>query len=277
MAVETELVEFGDEEGIRRAARLVAGGHVIGIFIDGVDTIWVDGRQSQAAARIQAIKGEGRVGKPLSAIIEADVLAPLLDLDRIPRSLRDLFANADELAARIGALAPLRLPVRAEAARELPPYMVSQSADGIYWLQDFIPHGHPTTSRLVRELAAAGVTLPAATSMNVSGTPEIADQEEALAFSRRHGIPMLLYDPHPNPHIQGSFPILGVGPEGVLLLREGHFPQQLFGYLLELDELDLSTAKPARYPISLQIQERFAGTELRGAALREALLDYIHG
>jgi hypothetical protein len=277
MAVETELIEFGDEEGIRRAARLVAGGHVIGIFIDGVDTIWVDGRQRQAAARIQAIKGEGRVGKPLSAIIEADVLAPLIDLDRIPRSLRDIFANADELAARVGALAPLRLPVRAGAARELPPYMVSQSADGVYWLQDFIPYGHPTTSRLVRELAAAGVTLPAATSMSVSGTPEIADQEEAFAFSRRHGIPMLLHDPHPNPHTQGSFPILGVGPEGMLLLREGHFPQQLFGYLLEYDELDLSTAKPARYPVSPQIRERFAGTELRGAALREALLDTIHG
>ena len=277
MAVETELVEFGDQEGIRRAARLVAGGHVIGIFIDGVDTIWVDGRQSQAAARIQAIKGEGRVGKPLSAILEADALAPLIDLDRIPRSLRDIFANAEELAARMGAMAGLRLPVRTAAARELPPYMVSQSADGIYWLQDFIPHGHPTTSRLVRELALAGVTLPAATSMNVSGTPEIADQEEAVAFSRQHRLPALLHDPQPNPHLQGSFPILGVGPEGVVLLREGHFPGQLFGYLLEYEDIDLSPAKPARYPISPQIRERFAGTDLRGAALREALLDTIHG
>ena len=277
MAVETELVEFGDGEGIRRAARLVAGGYVIGIFIDGVDTIWVDGRQSQAAARIRAIKGEGRVGKPLSAILEADALAPLIDLDRIPWSLRDIFANAEELAARMGALVALRLPVRAEAARELPPYMVSQTADGIYWLQDFIPHGHPTTSQLVHELALAGVTLPAATSMNVSGTPEIADQEMALAFSRQHGIPVLLHDPQPNPHIQGSFPILGIGPEGVVLLREGHFPKQLFGYLLEYEEIDLSPARPARYPISPQVRERFAETELRGAALHKALLDYTHG
>lgn len=276
MAGETELVEFGDEEGIRRAARLVAGGHVIGIFIDGVDTIWVDGRQSQAAAKIQAIKGEGRVGKPLSAILEADALAPLIDRDRIPQPLQDIFVNAEELAARMGALAALRLPVRAEAARELPPYMVSQTADGIYWLQDFIPHGHPTTSQLVHDLALAGVTLPAATSMNVSGMPEIADQAMALAFSRQHGIPVLLHDPHPNPHVQGSFPILGVGPEGVVLLREGHFPKQLFGYLLEYDGIDLSQTKPARYPISPQIRERFAETELRGAALRTALLGTIH-
>ncbi len=277
MALATELVEFGDGEGIRRAARLVAGGQVIGIYIDGVDTMWIDGRQRQAAARIEAIKGEGRVGKPLSAILEADALAPLIDLDRIPRSLREIFANAEELAARMGALVPLRLPVRAEAARELPPYMVSQSADSLYWLQDFIPSGHPTTSQLVQELARTGVTLPAATSMNVSGAPEIADQDMALAFSRQHGIPVLLHDPHPNPHVQGSFPILGVGPEGVVLLREGHFPKRLFSYLLENEDIDVAAAKPAKYPISPQIQERFAETELRGAALRRALLDTIHG
>ncbi|MEZ4518700.1 MAG: hypothetical protein R3C44_18420 [Chloroflexota bacterium] len=277
MATDTELVDFGNDEGIRRAAQLVANGHVIGIFIDGVDTMWIDGRQSQAAAKIQSIKGEARVGKPLSAIIETDALVPLIDLDLIPPSLRDIFGNAENLAARIGALAPLRLPVRAEAARELPSYMVSLSDDGTYWLQDFIPSGHPATSQLVHELSLAGISLPAATSMNISGTPEIANQEEAMAFSRRHGIPMLLHDPHPNPHIRGSFPILGVGPESVVLLREGHYPAQLLGHLLEYDEIDVSQAKPARYPISPQIRERFADTDLRGASLRKALLDYIHG
>ena len=277
MTVGTELIEFGDEEGIRRAAQRIAAGSVIGAYIDGVDTIWVDGRQSGAAARIQAIKGEGRVGKPLSAILEADALVPMLDLEQIPRPLHAIFADAEGLAGRIGALAALRLPIRIEAARDLPSYMVTQSADGVYWLQDFIPSGHPTTSRLVYELVQAGVMLPAATSMNVSSTPEIADQGQALAFSIKHDLPLLLHDPHPNPHIQGSFPILGVGPAGVVLLREGHFPGQLLRYLLEYEEIDLSGAKPAKYPISPQIRERFVGTELRGAALRKALLGYIHG
>jgi hypothetical protein len=277
MAVETELIEFGDNEGIRRAASLVAEGHVIGIYIDGVDTIWVDGRQSEAAAKIQAIKGEGRAGKPLSAILETDVLVPLLDIEFIPQPVRHIFVDAEELAARLGALAPLRLPVCEEAVEALPAYMVSHSADGIYWLQDFIPYGHPTTSRFVHELALVGVNLPAATSMNVSGTPEIADQREALFFSRQHDIPVLLHDPHPNPHVQGSFPILGVGPNGIVLLRDGHFPGQLFGYLLEYEEIDLSQAKSAKYPISAEISERFGETILRGAALRQGLLEFIHG
>lgn len=272
----TELIEFGDSEGIRRAAQIVAEGGVIGIYVDGVATVWVDGRQSHAAARIEAIKGEGRVGKPLSAILEAEALVPLIDLDRVPQPLRVVFGSPETLAARLGALGGLRLPLCEAGVGELPTYMFSQSADGVYWVQDFIPNGHPTTTLLVRELARAGVMLPAATSMNVSGMPEIADQDEALAFSHQHEIPVFLHDPHPNPHIRGSFPILGIGPDGVAVLREGHFPGQLFRKLLEFDAVDLSQAKPARYPISAEIRERFERTELRGAALRAALLAFVH-
>ena len=80
--------------------------------------------------------------------------------------------------------------------------------------------------------------------------------------------------PIPIPTYRVRFPFSALVPEGVVLLREGHFPKQLFSYLLEYDEIDVSSAKPARYPISPQIRDRFAGTELRGAALRKALLDY---
>ena len=112
--------------------------------------------------------------------------------------------------------------------------------------------------------------------MNVSGRPEIADQKEALAFSGEHGIALLLRDPHPSPEAEGSFPILGVGPEGVVLLREGHFPGELFSVLLDYD-FDLTQAKAAKYPISTDVRERFASHQLPAHALRSALLEMIHG
>lgn len=273
----TELVEFGDSEGIRRAAAMVADGYALGIYMDGVDALWVDGRRQEAAAKIQAIKGEKRLGKPLSGILRTEVLVPMLDQDQIPESLWPVFLHAQELSARLGALGALRLPIHSEAAHDLPPYMYSQTDDGTNWFQNFIPNGHPTSSQLVNELNLAGVSLPAATSMNVSGQPEIANQDEALAFSRQHDIPLLLHDPHPNPYVRGSFPILGVGPGGLVLLREGHFPGQLFTYILEDDDLDMSQAKPAKFPISPLIIERFAATDLRGKALRQALLEVVHG
>jgi hypothetical protein len=111
--------------------------------------------------------------------------------------------------------------------------------------------------------------------MNVSGRPEIADQEEALAFSRAHGIALLLCELHPSQHAEGSFPILGAGPEGIVLIREGHFPGELFRDLLE-HEVDLTQAKPAKYPIATAVQERFASHQLSPHALRRALLEMMH-
>ena len=273
--VNTETAELGDRAGTRRAANFVAAGQAIGTYLDGVDTIWIDAGNPTAVRNVEIMKGEARTGKPLTTALESADLAPLLDEERIPEPLRHIFRDPEELTARLGALVPLRLPVRADAARQLPPVLVTQSADGTYWLQNWIPNGNESVTLLVRELKKAGVYFPGGTSMNVSGRPEIADQTEALAFSRQHGIALLLCEPHPSPEAEGSFPILGVGPEGVVLLREGHFPGELFRDLLDY-EVDLTQAKPAKFPISTAVRERFASNQLPAHALRCALLEMIH-
>jgi hypothetical protein len=273
---DTRLAELGDLNGTRQAARFVAEGRAIGTYLDGVDTIWINAANSTAVRMVEIMKGEARVGKPLSTALESADLVNLIDEDRIPQPLHYIFLDPVEITARLGALAPLRLPVRSDVAERLPPVLTTKTIDGTYWLQNWTPDGHEAGTLLVRELKNAGVDLPGATSMNTSGHSEIADQREALAFSRNHDIPLLLCELHPSPEAVGSFPILGVGPDGVILLREGHFPGELFRDLLEY-EIDLTRAKPAKYPISTAVQERFASHQLSPHALRSALLKMIHG
>jgi len=275
VTADTELAELGDLSGTRRGAQYVAAGQAIGTYLDGVDTIWINAANPAAVRMVEIMKGEARVGKPLSTTLESADLVPLLDENRIPQALHHIFLDHEELTARLGALAPLRLPVRGDVAERLPRVLTTMTADGVHWLQNWTPNGHESGTLLVRELRKLGVNLPGATSMNVSGRPEIADQREALAFSREHGIPLLLCELQPTPDAEGSFPIIGVGPEGVVLLREGHFPGELFRDLLNYD-VDLTQAKPAKYPISPAVRERFVSHQFSAHDLRSALLEMIH-
>lgn len=268
-----EIGALGNEANIERAAQLVAEGEAIGTYLDGVGSLWVDAANQAAAQKVEMIKGEKRTGRPLSATLLAADLVPLIDKENIPVDLRPIFLDPAELAARLGSVAPLRLPLRPDA--QLPPVLVSHSVGNIDWLQVMLPDGHPAITGLVRELKKAGVDLPGATSMNISGLPEITDLDKALKFGREQGIAYLLYSPHPSPNVEGSFPILSVGPEGAVLLREGHFPGALFQDLLGGTDIDLSQAKPAKYPIPASIRERFSNHELPPHELRRELLRLI--
>lgn len=271
-----ETGEFGKQACMRRAAELVAAGEAIGTYLDGVDTIWIDAASPKAVRKIEIIKGEKRTGMPLSTALEAVDLVPLLDEGRIPTNLRSIFLDPHELAGRLGALAVLRLPIPAQTAAQLPHVLSTHTADGTYWLQNWIPNGHEAGTGLVRELKKVGVNLPGGTSMNISGRPEIADQDEAFEFSRERGIAYLLRDPHPSHKVEGSFPILTVRPNVVAVLREGHYPSQIFQDLLDGEPVDFSQAKPAKYPISPTILQRFSNHGLSAHALRSELLRVIH-
>jgi hypothetical protein len=217
----------------------------VGALVRSTCGIFVDAANPQGVEAVYAIKGAKRAGKPLSVLLYARALVPLLDLGRIRPDLRPIFGDPAELASRLATLCFMRVPITEGAALLLPPVVVSETPDGAHWLQNYVPGEWGPAFPLVDEVLAAGLTLPSATSMNVSGQPEIVDQDEALAFCAAHGIPLFLADPGARPVAKGSYPIISVGLEGVRLVREGHFPGNLFDLLLQT-AVDASDVAPAR-------------------------------
>jgi hypothetical protein len=121
-----EIGKFRDQASMQQAAQIVSAGEPIGTFIDGVGSIWVDATNPAAAHKVEIIKGKKRAGRPLSVILFAAELVPLLDEASIPTTLHPIFLDPNELAARLGSIAPMRLPIRADAAAQLPPVLFTR-------------------------------------------------------------------------------------------------------------------------------------------------------
>jgi hypothetical protein len=120
------------------------------------------------------------------------------------------------------------------------------------------------------------IELPAATSMNSSGEPELVEQEAALEFCRIHGVSIFLGDSESKRHVIGSFPIIQVDKLGIKLVREGHFPSIIFRHLLRGWQIDLNGYQPAKYPIAPLPAEWLSGGMV-GDQLRLALLKHLDG
>src|SRR5205807_4828583 len=133
------------------------------------------------------------------------------------------------------------------AAAKMPPAMISRSADGVPILQNWDPEGHEPTLLLLEEMYKKGVTYPAVTSMNRSGTPELVTEKDGIAFSEAAGIPLFLTDPRDPKKIQGSYTILGINHQGVELVRDGNIPAKLIQRLLGV-EIDTSHARSPSHP-----------------------------
>jgi tRNA A37 threonylcarbamoyladenosine synthetase subunit TsaC/SUA5/YrdC len=236
-------------EDRHEAVRLIKEGFPVGIFVRSVAVIALDGMDPNAVDKIYRLKSERRGDKPMATILPAKILAGLIDAERIPPELHEIFLDARELESRLGTLTSVRVPIRPQAASELPSGLAPQGDDGIYWLQSWVPDQSSPGGLLVKEFEQQGVKLPGVTSMNTSGEPEIVDQAEALNFSAAHGLALFLGDPQAGGSVRGSFPILEVGPAGIRVIRQGHFSAGLFQRLLDGAAVDESHARAAKYPL----------------------------
>ncbi len=236
-------------EDRHEAVRLVKDGLPVGVFVRGVAVVAVDGAHPSATDAIYRMKGERRANKPIAALLPTATLVSLVDSEKIPAELRSIFLDPRELESRLGTLSSVRVPIRRQAAASLPPSLAPQSEDGIYWLQSWVPDQTSPGSLLVREFQEQGVILPGVTSMNTSGDPEIVDQAEAIAFCAARGVRFFLGDPQAQSRVRGSFPILQVDPDGIHVVRQGHFSSELFQRLLDGAALDESHAIAAKYPL----------------------------
>jgi hypothetical protein len=200
----------------------------------------------------------------------------MIDPDQIAPSARGLFLDADRLRSRLGSLCFIRIPIRKQVGTALPPRLVSQTDDGTYWLQNWIPSGCRSSELWMQALHRQNIEFPSATSMNVSGTPELVDQQAGTEFCETHGISIFLGDPESRNEVKGSFPILQVDNTGIRLIREGHFPGTLFRHVLQGWEIDLSDYKPAKYPL-VQLPEALTSGAMAGDELRLALIEHLDG
>src|SRR5436190_9067813 len=208
--IRTSLAPVTDAAAREWAVHLIAEGACVASFVRSVWVLWIDPANRDAIESIYRIKGDKRIGRPISTTLGADRFVELLDPDQIAPGVRDIFLAPRELERRFGMLCLIRAPIKKSAVHLLPPEIVSQRADGTYWLQNCVMSGSAPVVALVQAMQDAGVSFPAVTSMNLSGQREIVDRDEAEAFSREHGIPLVLTGPEQKPEVRGSFPIIEV-------------------------------------------------------------------
>jgi tRNA A37 threonylcarbamoyladenosine synthetase subunit TsaC/SUA5/YrdC len=244
----TTVGSLRDAASLRLAATLIKERAPVGAYVRAVCAIFIDASQPDAVEAIYRIKGERRMGRPISTLFSAPDFVRLIDPDEVSAELRSVVLDPRELEARFGSLGFIRAPIRDGAAAALPASALSKTADGRYWLQNYIHADSSVADLFVKEMLAHGVGLPAATSMNVSGQPEITEQDEGVAFCAAQGIPFFLADAQDSGRVRGSFPIVSIERTGLRLVREGHFPGYLVPYQFGAG-VDISHAMPAKYPL----------------------------
>ena len=268
----TEVGSLWEPASRERAASLAAQGLPIGVYNRGVCAIWGDGANKDFVDAILQIKGEKRGERPMGASLPTSDFVTLLDPAKIPENLRSVFLVAEELASRTGSLCFIRGPVTQEAASSLPGSIVSW-VEGTPIVQNWDAQGHKPTYLFLKTLMEKGVAYPAVTSMNVSGTPEIVDQDAGIAFSRAKHIPYFLTDPKDTKNVIGSYTILSIGQAGVELVRDGNIPGHVFATLLGT-RIETSRTIPAKYPQPTLSPELTDGLDPREA--RIAILSSLH-
>jgi hypothetical protein len=248
---------------------MVAKGEVVGASFGTVYGIIGDGHSPDLGAKVAAIKGQQRLGRPLSVCLPESRFSQLLDPGQIHPAVRGVALDGHALSRTLSSLAFVRAPIRTSIAQDLPAHLVSVN-DGVPYLQSLDPGGLPGARNLMRLLWRQGVQYPAISSMNTSGEPEIVDYSGALAFSGEQGLAALL---RPNSQIQqaqGSFSILEIGPHGLRAARHGVIPIPVLQRLVE-PPIDDTLTQVADYP-ALDIPARRLDGLNHYATCRAALL-----
>lgn len=265
-----------DKDSCTRAADLLRQGFPIGTYIRGVCGLWADGNSQEGLDALYRIKGERRGSRPVGTTLTAPAFIELPHPNKISDSAIELLLDEHKLVQRLGSLCFIRVPVREKVGGSLPDRLVSRSEDGTYWIQNWLPEGCAPAAAWMDSVRELGVTLPVATSMNVSGRPEIVDQEQGRQFCVVNHVPLFLADPENPGRVRGSFPIIQVDRAGIALIREGHFPAAVFQALLVGWNIDLSNYQRAKFPpVEVPQPAGVLGEEPSG--LRRRLLRALDG
>ncbi len=243
----TLVLSVFDPHASEEVARLARAGGAIGGYNRGVCYILGDGANERFLSEVRSIKGEERSNRPLAAALSSERFIALIDHTKIPDDLHGLFSDPAALSQIAGSLFFIRAPLRKEALADIPPAMVSHLEDGTTVMQSWDPYGHHGLERVISKMHEAGINYPGITSMNESGKPEIVNQKEGIAFASKKHIPLFLNDPQDPGRVKGSYTIVGVGPEGLTLIRAGNMPSTLVSPLFGGREVDKAHAKQAKY------------------------------
>jgi tRNA A37 threonylcarbamoyladenosine synthetase subunit TsaC/SUA5/YrdC len=270
------LRSIREQDSCAQTAEQVKSGEVVGSYIRGVCGLWADGTNAQAVDLIYQIKGEKRAGRPLGTTLDGPDFVKMVEPDQVAASARDLFLDSQQLRRRLGSLCFIRIPIRPQIGVKLPSRLVSQTKDGTYWVQNWLPWGCRTSELWMEALKRQEIELPVATSMNLSGEPELVEQEAGFEFCRIHGVSIFLGDPESKREVKGSFPIIQVDKMGIRLVREGHFPSIIFRHLFQGWQIDLTGYQSAKHPV-VQLPTELLSGAIAGEQLRLALIEHLDG
>lgn len=269
----TILGSIHNPSSLKKALFVLKKGEAIGVFNRGVCAIWGDGGNPKFYEEVIRIKGEKRGERPLATSLKTEEFQSLIDKNNIPAFLHNIFLDPKKLVLRTGSLCFIRAPIKKEIGEKLPPHLVSKSSNGVYEMQNWDPYGHDPVNKFLDLMVKNDIKYPAVTSMNISGEPEIVDQEKGIEFAKKVGMKMFLTDEKDTGRVKGSFTIISISKDGLQLTRDGHIPGQVFNHLLE-NVLDVSNSIPAKFP-----QIKFPKNFFKGISpedTREKILSFIY-
>ncbi|MFA9288350.1 MAG: hypothetical protein ACEQSA_00525 [Weeksellaceae bacterium] len=233
----------------RAVEHMLNGGVITGANL-GVGYMLINGWDDNAQREIARIKGDERSAMTMGVCLPAKEFARYIDLTRIHPDLTALFSNPRLLERCFGSGPFLRVPanntaINPDTGMALPGVVLSNE-DNPY-IQNWIPKGNIPFSHLVYEMLHHGM-IPAITSANKHGNPEIVVQTEVAAFSEANEIELFMYDENyvndPRAELlpHGSFPILKVDRIGAHLVRSGRVQDDVVMRLVPSELIDLANS-----------------------------------
>lgn len=231
---QTKEKSLDDPLALREASELIGSGQVVAFQFRKVFGLMVDARNDQAAITALEVKGTPNPEeKPLSAMMFSQDFFPLVDVEKLPKSMQELVSDPDEFQNLIGSLCHIRAPILADQIDQIPPRLLSFDKEtGQAYMHNLDPRGHEPMAEFINALNKTGILFPGVTAIGLSGQAEFADKESAIALCQNSGVvPLFLEDPNStHEQILGSFTQLDI--ERAEIIRDGHVPAMVITMLI---------------------------------------------
>lgn len=273
LSEKTIIGSLHDSDFLKQAVGFIKEGYCVGVFNRGVCALWGDGQNSNFYTQVLKIKGEKRGQKPLATTLRTKEFISFIDKTKVPVFLHEIILNPEKLVSRIGSLCFVRAPIKQNLAKKFPSYLVSKTENETFEMQNWDAYGHDPTHKFIELLRENNINLPAVTSMNLSGEPEIVDQKHGIEFAKKNRIKMFLIDEKDPGKIKGSFTILSITQDGLILTRDGNIPGHVFPHLLE-NEINMKNSAPSKFPQITFPKDFFEGIDPEQA--RKKIISFVY-